>query len=60
MNSVQNAQLDPSAEQTDGEGQRRCAVCKHDLRGHDPISRRYCQATQAQALPRGCICTPSN
>lgn len=34
----------------------RCAVCDHQLADHDPIGLRYCQATQAHALPRGCIC----
>jgi hypothetical protein len=33
-----------------------CAVCDHDLADHDPIGLRYCQATQAQALARKCIC----
>jgi hypothetical protein len=33
-----------------------CAVCDHDLADHDAIGLRYCQATQAQALARKCIC----
>lgn len=33
-----------------------CAVCAHRLTDHDAIGLRYCQATQAQALPRNCIC----
>jgi hypothetical protein len=37
-------------------GQRQCPVCDHDLTNHDPIARRYCQATRAQALARKCIC----
>jgi hypothetical protein len=39
-----------------GEDQPGCAVCSHLLTEHDPISLRYCRATQAQALPRNCIC----
>lgn len=35
----------------------RCAVCDHEVSSHDAIGLRYCQATQAKALPRGCICT---
>jgi hypothetical protein len=42
----------------DVEERLRCAVCDHDLRDHDAISHRYCHATQAQALPRKCICQP--
>ena len=34
----------------------RCVVCVHELADHDPIGLRYCQATQAQALARKCIC----
>jgi hypothetical protein len=36
-----------------------CAVCDHDLDAHDVIGRRYCEATQAQALARVCICRPA-
>jgi hypothetical protein len=34
----------------------RCAVCRHQLADHDTISRRFCQATQSQAMTRNCIC----
>jgi hypothetical protein len=37
----------------------RCAVCDHEIDAHDAIGRRYCEATQAQALRRGCICRPA-
>ncbi|WP_158102597.1 RGCVC family protein [Lentzea kentuckyensis] len=33
-----------------------CAVCPHPSHEHDPIGVRYCTATMAAALPRGCIC----
>ncbi|GAA3390231.1 RGCVC family protein [Cryptosporangium minutisporangium] len=33
-----------------------CDVCAHAAEGHDPISRRYCAATLANALSRNCIC----
>jgi hypothetical protein len=36
-----------------------CAVCDHHLDAHDAIGRRYCEATQAQALARVCICRPA-
>jgi hypothetical protein len=35
-----------------------CLSCVHAVRDHDAISHRYCDATQAQALARGCICVP--
>ncbi|SHN47775.1 RGCVC family protein [Cryptosporangium aurantiacum] len=34
-----------------------CDVCAHETAAHDPISRRYCAATLANALTRLCICT---
>jgi hypothetical protein len=30
--------------------------CGHALAGHGRISTRYCEATVAQSLARGCIC----
>jgi hypothetical protein len=33
-----------------------CAVCPHELAAHDAISARFCQATQASAATRGCVC----
>jgi hypothetical protein len=36
-----------------------CASCLHPLDAHDRISLRYCQATQAAALTRGCVCPSS-
>ena len=36
-----------------------CAVCPHDLAAHDRISLRFCQATQASAVTRGCVCPSS-
>ncbi len=33
-----------------------CDACRHDLDGHDAIGRRFCSATVAGALTRGCIC----
>ena len=34
----------------------RCSSCEHDLDDHDHISLRYCRATAAQQLVRGCVC----
>jgi hypothetical protein len=45
-----------SGEVDSGQDEPRCAVCSHRLTDHDVIGLRYCQATQAQALPRNCIC----
>ena len=34
----------------------RCQMCEHPADSHDALSRRYCAATAAGALTRGCIC----
>jgi hypothetical protein len=36
-----------------------CAVCPHLLSTHDAISSRFCDATQAAATTRGCVCPSS-
>lgn len=33
-----------------------CAVCPHAWDVHDPIGIRYCSATAAGGLTRGCVC----
>jgi hypothetical protein len=33
-----------------------CGVCAHPLSAHDMISTRFCSATAAGALTRGCVC----
>jgi hypothetical protein len=35
-----------------------CAACAHPWDTHDVISARYCSATIAGALTRGCVCPP--
>jgi hypothetical protein len=33
-----------------------CAACPHDRNAHDPIGTRFCSATAARGLDRGCVC----
>jgi hypothetical protein len=33
-----------------------CAVCPHEWDAHDPIGIRFCSATVAGRLRRGCVC----
>ncbi len=33
-----------------------CGACPHPEADHDGISARYCRATVASALDRGCVC----
>ena len=34
----------------------RCPACVHPEETHDVIATRFCAATTAGALPRGCAC----
>ncbi|WP_084515481.1 RGCVC family protein [Nocardia acidivorans] len=34
-----------------------CATCPHTWESHDPTAVRYCSATVARGLDRGCACT---
>ena len=33
-----------------------CAACPHEWDAHDRIGTRFCSATIAGALSRGCVC----
>lgn len=33
-----------------------CSACKHPWEKHDALGVRYCTATTAASLSRGCIC----
>jgi hypothetical protein len=33
-----------------------CDVCLHPMSDHDAIGLRFCRATLAGAIPRGCVC----
>jgi hypothetical protein len=33
-----------------------CAACPHEWGGHDPIGARFCSASAAAGLDRGCVC----
>jgi hypothetical protein len=41
---------------TTGEHEAACPACPHPLPQHDPIGVRYCLATTAGAMERGCVC----
>jgi hypothetical protein len=40
-------------------GDRRCDVRPHPVVEHDGIALRFCRATAAAALARGCVCPPA-
>ncbi|MCZ2839409.1 RGCVC family protein [Modestobacter sp. VKM Ac-2985] len=33
-----------------------CPACAHSMDAHDPIGVRFCRATAAGTLDRGCVC----
>ncbi|MGB7797678.1 MAG: RGCVC family protein [Pseudonocardiaceae bacterium] len=37
-----------------------CAACPHAWDDHDPIGIRYCSATIAGELHRGCVCVDNS
>ncbi|MGR6965001.1 RGCVC family protein [Geodermatophilus sp. URMC 61] len=37
----------------------RCDVCSHPVVDHDAIALRFCRATLAAAIARGCVCRPA-
>ncbi|WP_194813641.1 RGCVC family protein [Nocardia sp. XZ_19_385] len=37
-----------------------CPACKHPRDAHDQISQRFCDATAAGHLDRGCVCPRAN
>jgi len=52
--------LDPSATKsvTEAVVGEACSVCAHPMRVHDDIGTRFCAATSAGTLTRGCVCRP--
>jgi hypothetical protein len=40
----------------DAEATTYCSCCPHPVDRHDPIARRYCEATLEMVLTRRCIC----
>jgi len=54
-------QLDPAVELEQAEDAANvcCDMCSRPLDQHDAIAQRFCTATAAGALSRGCICTRS-
>jgi hypothetical protein len=40
----------------DTEDEARCGSCPHPLAAHDPIGLRFCRATRAGDIHRGCVC----
>ncbi|WP_408663596.1 RGCVC family protein [Jatrophihabitans sp.] len=47
---------------TAGEGQAEpgllCVPCGHRVQAHDPTATRYCAASRASGVDRGCLCPP--
>jgi len=36
-----------------------CDVCPHPVVDHDAIGLRFCRATMASDIARGCVCRPA-
>ncbi|WP_236790903.1 RGCVC family protein [Amycolatopsis sp. GM8] len=47
----------PGVTGVDGSGgDNACTACRHSWNSHDSIARRYCTATMAGGVSRGCVC----
>jgi hypothetical protein len=44
------------ASKPDDAATAQCSVCVHPRDAHDAIAMRFCAATTAHALARGCAC----
>lgn len=44
------------AETASGSAEATCVACAHPLEAHDQIGLRFCAATTASAIDRGCVC----
>lgn len=54
--TVDSSTTTPTAvlEPTDDDPQ--CGVCPHPWSAHDTIGARFCTATGASSIERGCVC----
>jgi hypothetical protein len=50
-------ELAPLATSVRETGVTACPACPHATVGHDAIATRFCAATAAGELHRGCVCT---
>ncbi|MEV0246983.1 RGCVC family protein [Nocardia sp. NPDC050712] len=51
--SATDVAIDPNPTATDDDA---CPACTHPRDSHDRISQRFCEATSAGQLDRGCVC----
>lgn len=54
--TIPNSNPDPATTSDVTDAEEACTACAHPLSTHDTIEARYCRATTALALARGCIC----
>lgn len=47
-----------TTDETDSVVDETCPACAHPMRTHDGLGTRFCAATAANGLDRGCICRP--
>ncbi|XVV07602.1 RGCVC family protein [Actinosynnema sp. CA-248983] len=48
---------DTASQATAEPAARSCPACAHPADAHDPLARRFCAATRAGGLHRGCLCS---
>ncbi|WP_433261352.1 RGCVC family protein [Actinosynnema sp. CS-041913] len=55
--STTHVLIDPLAPDAARQAERSCPACPHPADAHDPLARRFCAATRAGGLHRGCLCS---
>ncbi|MEV8444212.1 RGCVC family protein [Actinosynnema sp. NPDC051121] len=55
--STTDVVTDHATPNTTGQTGTPCPVCPHPADAHDPLSRRFCAATETGGLSRGCLCS---
>ncbi|MFC5055656.1 RGCVC family protein [Saccharothrix xinjiangensis] len=54
--STTDVLIDPLAPDTARRAEQSCPACPHPADTHDSLARRFCAATLAGELRRGCLC----
>ena len=55
--STTHVLIDPLAPDAPRRAEPSCPACPHPADAHDALSRRFCAATRAGGLRRGCLCS---
>ncbi|MFE9749034.1 RGCVC family protein [Saccharothrix saharensis] len=55
--STTHVLIDPLAPDAARRAEGSCSECRHPVNAHDALAQRFCAATRAGDLHRGCLCS---